>query len=235
MLLGSAAAFVINPYIQTNVGYRPVEDFTPVGAVARFNYVLLGRKTLPQPDLQAVIRYARSHPSELTIGSAGVGSNTHLVALDFMTKSGTTMRHVPYKGTAGALNDLLAGNIDLLFDSVPTVTGQVKSGALLAFATTGAARESDLPGVKTFEQAGVSGFTASNWFAVFGPKGMDPAIVKRLNSAVQASLKEPALLGSFRASGNLPLPGSPSDLAMLVKNETAQYRALIKNAGIKAD
>jgi tripartite-type tricarboxylate transporter receptor subunit TctC len=235
LLLGSAAAFVINPYIQADVGYRPVEDFAPVGAVSRFDYVLMGRKGLPETSLPALIQYAKAHPSGLTIGSAGVGSNTHLVALSFLARSGIQVRHVPYKGTAGALNDLLGGNIDLLFDSVPTVLGQVKSGAVIAFATTGAQRERELPEVRTFEQAGVAGFEASNWFAVFGPRGMDAAVVAKLNGAIQASLKDPALLANFQASGNIPLPGSAADLAALVQKETTEYKALIEGAGIKAE
>lgn len=235
LLLGSAAAFVINPYLQSSVGYDPVHDFTPVGAVSRFDYVLLGRKGLPASDLAGLLQYAKAHPNALTIGSAGVGSNTHLVALALLKQSGIELRHVPYKGTAGALNDLMGGNIDVLFDSVPTVTGQVKTGALAAFATTGAQRERELPDVPTFKEAGVPGFQASNWFAVFGPKGMDAAVTAKLNAAMQASLRDPALLDAFAKSGNIPLAGSPADLAALVAKETTQYKSLIDSAHIHLD
>jgi tripartite-type tricarboxylate transporter receptor subunit TctC len=235
LLMGSAAAFVINPYLQANVGYDPVNDFTPVGAVSRFDYVLLGRKGLPVSNLAELIQYAKAHPAALTIGSAGVGSNTHLVALALLKQSGIQLRHVPYKGTAGALNDLLGGNIDVLFDSVPTVTEQVKAGALVGFATTGARRELELPGVPTLAEAGVPGFQASNWFAVFGPKGMDAAITAKLNAAIEASLKDPALLGAFAKSGNIPLAGSAADLATLVAKETRQYKTLIDDANIRLD
>jgi tripartite-type tricarboxylate transporter receptor subunit TctC len=232
LLLGSAAAFVINPYLQKNVGYDPVNDFTPVGAVSRFDYVLLGRKGLPAGNLRTLIDHAKAHPQAMTIGSAGVGSNTHLVALAFLKQSGTELRHVPYKGTAGALNDILGGNIDVLFDSVPTVSQQVKSGALIGFATTGAKREHELPNVPTFAEAGLAGFEASNWFAVFGPKGLDPSVTGKLNSAIEASLKDPALLSVFEKSGNIPLAGSSADLAALVAKETRQYKKLIDDADI---
>jgi tripartite-type tricarboxylate transporter receptor subunit TctC len=232
LLLGSAAAFVINPYLQKNVGYDPVHDFTPIGAASRFDYVLLGRKGLPAANLQELIQHAKAHPQSMTIGSAGVGSNTHLVALAFMKQSGAELRHVPYKGTAGALNDIMGGNIDVLFDSVPTVSQQVISGALVGFATTGSKREHELPNVPTFAEAGLPGFEASNWFAVFGPKGMSPAVTNKLNAAIEASLKDPALLAVFEKSGNIPLAGSSADLAALVAKETRQYKKLIDDADI---
>jgi tripartite-type tricarboxylate transporter receptor subunit TctC len=235
LLLGSAAAFVINPYLQSNVGYDPIGDFTPVAPVARFDYVLMGRKGLPAANLQELIQYAKAHPDTLTIGSAGIGSNTHLVALDFLARTGIALRHVPYKGTAGALNDLMSGNIDVLFDSVPTVTGQIKAGAVRAYATTGSTREPELPDVPTMAQAGVAHFTASNWFAIFGPKGMAPGVVRTLNDAIAKTLRDPAVKAAFERSGNLPLPGTPQDLAQLVQAETQTYKGLIERANIKLD
>ncbi|WP_038853609.1 Bug family tripartite tricarboxylate transporter substrate binding protein [Bordetella petrii] len=235
LLLGSAAAFVINPYLRDDVGYDAVHDFTPVGAVSRFDYVLLGRPGLPAATLADLLAHARAHPGELTIGSAGVGSNTHLVALAFLARGGIELRHVPYKGTAGALNDLLGGNIDLLFDSVPTVMQQVKARAAVSFATTGAAREATLPAVPTFAQAGMDGFEASNWFAVFGPRGLPAAVVERLNAGMARALRDPELLASFEQSGNIALGGSPADLAALVARETRQYKTLIDATGVRLD
>ena len=235
LLLGSAAAFVINPYLRSDVGYDPVGDFTPIGTVSRFDYVLLGRPGLPAATLPDLVAYARAHPGKLTIGSAGVGSNTHLVALSFLSRSGIELRHVPYKGTAGALNDLLGGTIDLLFDSVPTVMQQVKTRKAASFGTTGARREAMLPQVPTFAEAGMPGLEASNWFAVFGPRQVDPAIVRRLNTAMAQALQDPELLDSFRQSGNIALGGSPQDLAALVTRETRQYKALIDATGIRLD
>ena len=235
LLLGSAAAFVINPYIQKDIGYDPRHDFVPVAPVARFSYVLLGNNKLPMSTLAQVIAYAKAHPSKLNIGSAGIGSNTHLVAADFMARAGIKLTHVPYKGTAGALSDLMAGNIQLLFDSVPTIMSQIKAGKVKAFGSTGEAREAEFPALPTIEQGGLKGFHASNWFAVFAPAGTSPAVVKRLNDAINASLADPALLERFKASGNTALQGSPADLAHLVRTETDSYRKLITRAGIHID
>jgi len=197
--------------------------------------LLLGRPGLPAATLPDLVAYARAHPGKLTIGSAGVGSNTHLVALSFLSRSGIELRHVPYKGTAGALNDLLGGTIDLLFDSVPTVMQQVKTRKAASFGTTGARREAMLPQVPTFAEAGMPGLEASNWFAVFGPRQVDPAIVRRLNTAMAQALQDPELLDSFRQSGNIALGGSPQDLAALVTRATRQYKALIDATGIRLD
>ncbi len=235
LIMGSAAAFVVNPYMMKDVGYDPVEDFTPVASVSRFQYALMGRKGLKVSSVQELIDYARKNPKELTIGSAGVGSNTHLVAVSFMDKAGIELVHVPYKGTAGATNDLQGGNIDLLFDSVPTVKGPIMAGRVKAFATTGSAREPELPNIPTLSEAGVPGFQASNWFAIFGPKGMDAAIVKKLNTAINDSLSDPELQARFKTSGNIPLPGSSSDLSELVKKESAEYRKLIDDTGIRIE
>ncbi len=236
LLLGSAAAFVINPFMMKNVGYDPNADFTPIGSVASFNYVLLGRKTLPAKTLPELIAYARQHPATMNIGSAGVGSNTHLAAVAFMNKAGVSFTHIPYKGTSGALNDLMGGNIDLLFDSVPTTLNQVSTGKLIAFATTGPAREAAHPAIPTIAEStlpGLKHFQASNWFAVFAPRGVDPAIAETLNRAINAALQDPQLLARFKRSGNLPLPGSQQDLIRLVRDQARMYDTLIRDNAIK--
>jgi len=235
LLLGSAAAFVINPLLIEDIGYDPIKSFAPVGSVARFNYALLASPKLPYKSLAEVIQYASNNPGKLNIGSAGVGSNTHLVAVAFTKQASIKLTHVPYKGTTGALTDLMAGNIDLLFDSMPTVTNHIKSGEVKAFATTGNVRETETPNLPTLKEFGQNGFEASNWFAIFAPAGTNPEIVNILNKAINESLKDPALLESFKASGNLPLPGSPQDLANLIARESATYRTLIQESDIKID
>ncbi|QIL79835.1 tripartite tricarboxylate transporter substrate binding protein [Diaphorobacter sp. HDW4A] len=235
LLLGSAANFVINPVLMPNLPYDADKDFTPVGAVARFGYVLLARKGLPYKQLADVIAHARQRPGELTIGSAGNGSNTHLAAAAFQRAASIQLRHIPYKGTTPALTDLAGGNIDLLFDSVPTVLGQVKAGALNALATTGAERESVLPQLPTMREAGLPGFVASNWFAVFAPARTPPDVVARLNAVMQEALNGAALTVQLQNSGNVPLRGSSAALAQLVKDERASYAKLIKESNITVD
>lgn len=235
LIMGSAAAFVINPYLIRDIGYDPINDFTPIGSVARFQYVLMGRDNLAVSTLAQLIDYAKKHPDALNIGSAGIGSNTHLVALSFMAKTGIKLTHVPYKGTAGALNDLQGRNIDLLFDSVPTVTAHVLAGRVKAFGTTGLKRENGLPQLTTLAELGTPDFTASNWFALFGPAGVDSVITNKLNKAINDSLSDPELQRRFEAGGNTPLMGASTDLANLVQQESAMYRKLINDTGIRID
>lgn len=235
LLLGSAANFVINPVLMSNLPYDAEKDFAPVGSVARFGYVLLARKGLPYTSVADVIAHAKQKPGELTIGSAGNGSNTHLAAAAFQRAAGIQLRHVPYKGTTPALTDLAGGTIDLLFDSVPTVLGQIKSGALRALATTGRAREAVLPDLPTMAEAGLPSFAASNWFAVFAPARTPTDVVARMNAAMQKALASERLRGQFASSGNIPLPGSPQALDRLVKDERAAYARLIKESGITVD
>ena len=235
LLLGSAANFVINPVLMPNLPYDAEKDFVPVGAVARFGYVLLARKGLPDRSLAELLEHARQRPNELTIGSAGNGSNTHLAAAAFQKAAGIQLRHIPYKGTTPALTDLAGGTIDLLFDSVPTVLGQVRAGALRAVATTGTERESVLPDLPTMREAGLPGFAASNWFAVFAPARTPPEAVARFNAAMQKALASESLRAQFAASGNIALPGSAAALDRLVKEERASYARLIKESGITAE
>ena len=195
----------------------------------------MGRDNLPISTLAQLIDYAKKNPDALNIGSAGIGSNTHLVALSFMAKTGIKLTHVPYKGTAGALNDLQGRNIDLLFDSVPTVTAHITAGRVKAFGSTGLKRESGLPQLATIAELGTPDFTASNWFALFGPKGIDAVITNKLNKAINDSLNDPELQRRFEAGGNTPLMGTPTDLANLVQQESVMYRTLINETGIRID
>jgi tripartite-type tricarboxylate transporter receptor subunit TctC len=235
LFLGSAATFVINPVLMTDLPYDAEKDFVPVGSVARFDYVLMTRPTLPYKTMAELIAHAKQKPGELTIGSAGNGSNTHLAAAAFQQAAGIQLRHIPYKGTTPALTDLAGGNIDLLFDSVPTVLSLVKSGKVTGLATTGNAREALLPDLPTVIEAGVPGFTASNWFAVFAPARTPPEAVTRINVAMRKALTGEALRAQLTSTGNVPLPGSPQDLQALVENERASYTKLIKTSGIKID
>lgn len=235
LFLGSAATFVINPLLKSDLPYDAEKDFVPVGAVARFEYVLMARPGFPYKTVAALIAHAKQRPEALTIGSAGNGSNTHLAAAAFQQAAGIQLRHVPYKGTTPALTDLAGGTIDLLFDSVPTVLSLVKSGKVRGLATTGIAREALLPNLPTVIEAGVPGFTASNWFAVFAPARTPPEVVTRINAAMQKALNGEALRGQLISTGNVPLPGSTQDLQALVNEERASYTKLIESSGIKID
>lgn len=233
LLLGSAATFVINPVLMRDLPYDSDADFVAVGGVARFSYLLLARPGFPRKTVADLIAAARQRPGQFTIGSAGNGSNTHLAAAAFQRTAGIELRHIPYKGTSPALTDLAGGTIDLLFDSVPTVLGQVRAGKLTAVASSGARREALFPQVPTIAESGVADFVASNWFAVFAPKSTPAEAVQTLNSAIQKALASARLVEQFARSGNNALPGSSADLKRLVSSERSAYAKLIKESGIR--
>jgi len=234
LLLGSAANFVINPLLSKNLPYE-TSDFVPVAAIARFSYALLVRKDLPLRTVAELIAFAKQNPEQLTIGSAGNGSNTHIVATAFLFATGTRMRHIPYKGTAPALTDLMGGTIDVLFDSTPTVYAMINGGSLRALAVTGPEREAVLSEVPSLAELGLKSFNASNWFAVFAPRKTAPEVISKLNASVQKTLSLPKVKKLYIDSGNQPIPGSASDLDQLVKSETALYKTLLSNAKITLD
>ncbi len=234
LLLGSAANFVINPLLSKNLPYE-TSDFSPVAPVARFSYALLVRKDLPIRAVSDLIAFAKQNPDQLTIGSAGNGSNTHVVATAFLFSTGTRMRHIPYKGTAPALTDLMGGTIDVLFDSTPTVYAMINGGSLRALAVTGPEREAVLSELPTLAEVGLKSFNASNWFAIFAPKRTSVEVSSKINASVQKTLSLPRVKKQFIDSGNLPIAGSASDLDQLVKNETALYKTLLTNAKITLD
>ncbi len=234
LLLGSAANFVINPLLSKNLPYE-TSDFLPVAAVARFSYALLIRKDLPIRSVAELIAFAKQNPEGLTIGSAGNGSNTHVVATAFMFTTGTHLRHIPYKGTAPALTDLMGGTIDVLFDSTPTVYSMINAGALRALAVTGPEREAVLGDVATIAELGYKSFNASNWFAIFAPKKTPVDTINKLNLSIQKTLQLPKVRKQYIDSGNQPIPGSSAELDQLVKSETANYKTLLSNAKITLD
>jgi hypothetical protein len=234
LLLGSAANFVINPLLSKNLPYE-TSDFLPVAPVARFSYALLVRKELPVRSVAELIAFAKQNPDSLTIGSAGNGSNTHIVATAFMFTTGTQMRHIPYKGTAPALTDLMGGTIDVLFDSTPTVYSMINAGSLRALAVTGPEREAMMGELPTISELGYKSFNASNWFAIFAPKKTPVETINKLNLAIQKTLLMPKVKKQYIDSGNQPIPGSAIELDQLVKAETANYKALLSNAKISLD
>ena len=234
IMLGSPGSMIINPLLQPGLPYDP-EAFVPVGSLARISYALMVRQGLGAGTVEQLVKLSRERPDGLTVGSAGMGSNTHLVAMSFMASTGARLRHVPYKGTAPAMNDLMAGNIDLLFDSVPVVIPHAQGRKVQVLAVTGAQREPVLPRVPTVAESGWPRFAANNWFGIFAPPGTPPAVVQKLNQAFNTALADPGLRQRLQAGGNRPVGGTPDELRQWVQGERASYRALIKSAGISLE
>lgn len=238
MLMGNLGTQAASVGIYSKLAYNPRTDFEPVILVASTPMVLVTRKTLPVHTLADVIAYAKAHKGKTTMGSAGVGSISHLTLLLFNHLTGADVVHVPYRGLSEAINDLLGGQIDLLFDQVVTATPHIKAGAENAIVVTIPTRAPAIPEVPSVNEAGLPDLQTVAWTALFMPKGTSHAIVERINAAVQKTMQDPAMQQRFAQIGaDIPTPDqrSAESLGRLVNSEIDKWVPLIKSAGVKAE
>lgn len=215
--------------------YDPLKELKPVILVAESPSVLLVRKDLPAQSVQELLALARSQPGKLSYGSAGNGSAMHMAAelLRYLTKIDYV--HVPYRGGAPAMADLLGGQIDLLFDSVGTAHQQIRSGKVRALAVTSTTRNASLPDVPTLAEAGVPGYSSVPWYTISVASGVPDAIVDKLNTELNAVLKAPDLVQRWQALGVVALGGTPAEAAQRNQAETEKWSAVIAAAHMKLD
>ena len=235
LLVGSSAGFAINPNIMRKLPYDPVKDFAPVGMFATLSYALDVHPSLPTRTLKDFIALAKSRPAAINYGSAGQGSSTHLAIEQFAMMAGIRMTHVPYKGNTPAMTALMSGEVAMVFDPVLTSAPMVKSARVRALAVSTAQRSALLPDVPTIAEAGVAGYESGNWFGIFAPAGTPPAIVERLNAAINKSMTRAEMKDKLLGQGAEPLSGSSEDLARLVHSELAKFAKIIKAAGVRIE
>ena len=235
LLVGSAAAFAINPNLMAKITYDPVKDFTPIGMFATLSYAVDVHPSLPVKSIRELIALAKAKPGELNFGSAGTGSSTQLAIEQFLLAAKVRMTHVPYKGNTPAMTALMSGEVAMVFDPVLTSLPQVRAGRIRALAVTTAKRSALLPEVPTVSEAGLNGYEAGNWFGIFAPVGVPPAIANRLNAAINAAMTNPAMKDRLQSQGADPLSGTPQQLGALVTNELAKYAKIVKAAGIRIE
>jgi len=215
--------------------YDPLKELKPVILIAESPSVLLVRQDLPVHSVQELLALARRQPGKLSYGSAGNGSAMHMAAelLRYMSK--VDYVHVPYRGGAPAMADLLGGQIDFLFDSVGTAHAQIKSGKVRALAVTGTSRSPSLPDVPTVAEAGVPGYSSVPWYTISVASGVPDAIVNKLNAELNAVLKAPDLIQRWEGLGVVALGGTPAEAAQRNQAETAKWSAVIAAAHIQLD
>ena len=202
-------------------------------AATTLSSVLLVPAQSPLQSFAEFVSYTRAHPGKLNYGSAGNGTTTHMVSALFTEMAGIDMVHVPYKGAGPAMIDLISGQIDVLFDAAFTSIPQLKSGRVRALAVSGGKRSALLPQVPTVTEAGVPGYTAGSWFAIFGPAKLDPVALQRLNREIAAAMSQPDVKQQLAARGAEPWTTTPEELARFVASESQRYGKLIKSIGLK--
>jgi len=234
-LLAMANTFASVPSVIANPGYDPIKDFTGVTMTCRVAQVLVVNPALPAKSVKELIGLARSRPGELSYASSGNGSTGHFAAEHFIQRAGLKMLHVPYKGNAQALVDIMAGQVMMMFDQVSTSAPNVKAGKLRAIAVTTRARSSIFPDLPTIDEAGLKGYEAVTYNGLLAPAGTPREAAARVQSEVARAVAVPAFRTSFLERGvELIASASPEEFTSYVRNDVAASAKLAKNAGIKA-
>ena len=233
LMMGGLSNMAFNSALYAKLGYDPLKDFVPVALVYRFGYVMVGRKDLPQKTLQDIVAAAKAKPGSITVATAGVGTGQQLVAAAFMKAAGVKFLEVPYKGSPPAFTDLLAGRVDLFFDSIAAGLPYVQSGQARGIAVLSSKRSPLAPDVPTLSEAGVPGLDVDSWLGVFAPAKTPPAVLARLRAEIRAAL--PDLKERFEKSGGEVWDLPDGKLDGFVASEYENWTKLIREAGIKLD
>lgn len=234
-LMLTATHHVINPGLYKNLRYDTKTAFTPLAEVAAVPNLLLVNPSLPPKNVQELIQYGKENPGKLSFGSAGTGGANHLSGELFKAMTGVQMVHVPYKGAAPALNDLLGGTIPVMFDSVTGVIQHVKAGKLKALGVTSLKRSPAVPDIPTLDEAGVKGFEATAWFGLYGPAHMKPEIARKINTDVREVLSTPKMKSLFLEQGAEPGNRTQPEFASFVNDEIDKWAKVISSANVKLE
>ncbi|KTT27231.1 tripartite tricarboxylate transporter substrate binding protein [Pseudacidovorax intermedius] len=227
-------ANTINASLYPRLGYDPVKDFEPIGLIAKIPNILVVNPKLPIKSLADYVRYARDARDGITFASSGSGSSIHLSGEMFKMQSGLKMLHVPYKGSAPAVTDLLGGQVDSMFDNTPSALPHVQAGKLRAIAITSAQRSSLLPDVPTLAESGYPGFDVQSWFALAAPAGTPRPVIAQLNAALDKSLAAPDVRQRLQELAAAPVPGTPEEARSFANAEIKRWREVVKASGASA-
>lgn len=235
LLLSGNTTFTVNPALRANLPYNPLTSFESIGNIGYSTLVLLANKDYKPNSLAEVISDAKARPGKLSYASFGSGTTAHLAGEMLKQQAGIDMVHVPYKGSAPAMTDLLGGRVEMSIDTTVAAAPQVAAGKLKAIAVTTVKRSATMPGVPTFAEAGIPGFDMSPWIAVVAPKGLPPPVARMLADALSRTLASPEIRAQLEKVGITVDPAPPMVYQQRVERELPQLRALIARTGIKID
>ena len=235
ILMGTVGTHGINVSLYSKLPYDAVRDFAPVTLVATVPNVLVVHPSVPVKSVKELIAYAKANPGKLNFASSGNGTSIHLSGELFKTMTGVSMVHIPYKGSAPALADLLGGQADLMFDNLPPSLPHIKSGRLHALAVTTARRSAVMPDLPTMAEAGVPGYESGSWFGVLAPAGTPKDIVNRLNAEIVKALAVPEIRERLQAQGAEPVGNTPEQFAAFIRSEITKWAKVVKDSGAKID
>ncbi len=232
LLMATTGLLSIAPHLYPQMPFDPARDFAPVSLAFSTDLVIAVAKDVPAGTLPEFVRYAKERPSAVSYGSSGAGTTTHAATELFRLAAGLDMVHVPYRGSGPAMNDLVAGNIQLMVDQVASAIGQIKDGRVRALAVTGAERHPLLPEVPTVAEAGLPGARASSWGGVVAPARTAGPVIEKANAAVRDAVAQPAVRQRMAAAGADPAASSPADFAAYVRAESEKWGRVVREARI---
>lgn len=234
-VLLAASSLGIAPALYSKVNYDPIKDFTPISLVASVVHVLSVHPSVPAKSVSELVNWAKANPSKANYGSVGAGTSTHLESELFNTMAGTKMEHVPYKGSAPALLDLVGGNINVMFDAYASSKPFINDNKIRLLAVTTAQRSKLLPNVPTVAESGLPGYEAMPWLGFVAPAHTPAAVVNKFHSELVEVLKEPAVQERFQSLGLEIIGNKPAEFSAFLKNDIVKWAKVVKDSGAKAD
>lgn len=235
LVMGYLGSHAVNPSLFRNLPYDPVRDFAPIALVIEAEGLLVVHPSVPARTVGELIALARVRPGKLTYASGGNGTASHLAGELFKAMAAVDIVHVPYKGNAPALTDLIGGHLHMQFATMPTVLPYVRNGTLRGIAVIGSERSAQLPQLPTIAESGLPGYSVNNWIGLFAPAGTPAAIVNKLNGEVVKIMQSPDVLARMETEGARFAPNSPEQFARFVRSEGVKWSKIIRDAGIAAD
>ena len=233
LLMSYVGSHAINASLYKKLPFDPERDFAPVATLATLPFVLVTSPDAHFKTIQELTDLARQKP--LTFGSAGNGSVNHLLGVMFNAAAGTKLEHIPYKGAAPAMQDLMSGQINMVFTSLPSVAGSIKSGTLRPIAVTSAQRSSAFPNIPTISEAGFKDFDVTPWFGLFAPAKTPPNIIRKINQDVAEVLRNPEVIEKFNSQGADPFITQPNEFALIVKKDIQKWGEVVRTSKAQID
>ncbi|HEY9224552.1 MAG TPA: tripartite tricarboxylate transporter substrate binding protein [Variovorax sp.] len=235
IFMGTVGTHAINQALYKKMPFDPIKDFAPLSRVAMVPNLLVANPSQPYKNVKELIAYAKANPGKVNFGSSGSGSSIHLSGELFKQMAGVDMQHVPYRGSAPAVSDLLGGQISIMFDNMPSAIAHVKGGKLRALAVTTAKRSPALPDVPTIAESGVPGYEATSWFGLLAPAGTPAPVIAKLNASILKALANPEVKKKLAEQGAEAAGEKPEQFAAFIAAETAKWGKVVKESGASVD
>ena len=235
LLLAYDGTHAVNASLYKSLPFDPIKDFTPVATLANVPFLLAVNASSKASDMKQFIELAKVAPGKVTYGSAGNGSVNHLLGAMFGKRAGVELVHVPYKGAAPAITDLIGGSVDAVFSSIPSLVGHIQSGRVRALAVTSSRRSAALPNVPTITESGLAGFAVAPWFGLLAPAGTPADVVAKVSEDVAALLATKDVIDAFSAQGAEPFRTTPSEFAAILRGDIDKWAVVVRESGAKVD